>query len=199
MGKGLITKSISALRTKRKRLFKKHAKPWEFKDYKTMKLGERVQIDHMTVTKNGITVKHFQAWERQSKYLDAKVYSHAKASSAKRFLIDFAQQAPFVIESIQVDGASEFMAEFEDACAELGIPLIVLPPKKPEYNAGVERSNRTFREQFYNRVDLLEDSVRGIQAALRKALVKYNTYRPHRNLNGLTPMQYIQTTFPEAS
>lgn len=102
--KGLITKSASTLRTKRKRVFKKHATPWEFKDYKTMELGERVQIDHMKVTKNGITFKHFQAWERCSKYLDARVYSNAKASSAKRFLIELVKNAPIVIQSIQVDG-----------------------------------------------------------------------------------------------
>lgn len=197
--KGLISRSISALRTKRKRVFKKHAKPWEFKDYKTMELGERVQIDHMTVTKNGITFKHFQAWERKSKYIDAVVYSNAKASSARRFLIDFVKQAPIKIESIQVDGGSEFMAEFEDACAQLKIPLIVLPPKKPEYNGGVERGNRTFREEFYNRADLLEDSVRGMQPALTKAVKKYNTYRPHRNLKGLTPMEYIKNTLSETS
>jgi transposase InsO family protein len=197
--KGLISRSISALRTKRKRIFKKHAKPWEFKNYKTMELGERVQIDHMTVTKNGITFKHFQAWERKSKYINAAVYSNAKASSARRFLIDFVKQAPIKIESVQVDGGSEFMAEFEDACAQLKIPLIVLPPKKPEYNGGVERGNRTFREEFYNRADLLEDSVRGMQAALTKAVKKYNTYRPHRNLKGLTPMEYIENTLSEAS
>jgi transposase len=189
--KGLIIKSLSALRTKRKRVFKKHAKPWEFKDYKSMELGERVQIDHMTVTKNGITFKHFQSWERKSKYINAAVYSNANASSARRFLIDLAKRAPFLIESIQVDGGSEFMAEFEDACRELGLPLIVLPPRKPEYNGGVERGNRTFREEFYSRTDILEDSVRGMQAALSKALVKYNTYRPHRGLKGLTPMEYI--------
>lgn len=194
--KGLIIKSPSALRTKRKRAFKKHARPWEFKDYKTMLLGERVQIDHMTITKNGITVKHFQAWDRKSKYMDACVYSNAKASSAKRFLLDFVKRVPFSIEPIQVDGGSEFMAEFEEACAVLSIPFIVLPPKKPEYNGGVERGNRTFREEFYNRSDLLDDSVRGIQAALSKALIKYNTYRPHRNLNGLTPMQYSYDSYP---
>jgi len=68
-----LIKFLSALRTKRKRVFKKHAKPWEFKDYKIMELGERVQIDHMTVTKNGITFKHFQSWERKSKYINAAV------------------------------------------------------------------------------------------------------------------------------
>jgi len=190
--KGLITKSPSALRTKRRRVFKKHAKPWTFKDYTTMVLGERIQIDHMTVTKNGLTFKHFQAWDRRSKYMDAGVYSNATSKSAKKFLLNFVAKAPFPVLSIQVDGGSEFMAEFEEACAELGIPLIVLPPKKPQYNGGVERGNRIFREEFYNRADLLEDSVRGMEASLRKALSKYNSYRPHRTLKGLTPLQYIQ-------
>jgi hypothetical protein len=36
-----------------------------------MVIGERVQIDHMTVTKNGISFKHFQAWERKSKTIFA--------------------------------------------------------------------------------------------------------------------------------
>ena len=173
--KGLIQKSPSALRLKRKRTFKKHAKPWEYKDYKDMVLGERVQIDPMTVSKNGVTLKHFQAWERRSKHLFARVYSHAKSSSAKRFLMDFVKQTPFKILSIQVDGGSEFMAEFEDACGELSIPLIVLPPAKPQYNGGVERGNRIFRDEFYNRPHLLEDSVGGMQAALIKALIKYRS------------------------
>ncbi len=75
--RGLVSKSASALRTKRKRHFKRHAKPWTFKDYKTMIMGERVQIDPMTVTKNGICFKHFQAWDRRSKFIDAQVYSNA--------------------------------------------------------------------------------------------------------------------------
>ncbi len=114
-------------------------------------------------------------------------------------MTDFVARSPFPIEWVQVDGGSEFMAEFEDACAQLNIPLIVLPPKKPEYNGGVERGNRIFREEFYSREDLLEDSVRGMQAALSKALMKYNTYRPHRNLKGLTPMEYINNTLSETS
>ena len=40
-------------------------------------------------------------------------------------------RALFVIKSVQVDGGSEFMAAFEDACAQLKIPLIILPPRKP--------------------------------------------------------------------
>ena len=94
---GLIVKSLSATRTKRKRSFKGHANAWIFKEYEKMALGERVQIDHMTITKNGVVAKHFGAWERKSKYIDANIYSHAKSSSAKKFLLEFVANAPFKV------------------------------------------------------------------------------------------------------
>jgi len=192
MTKGLVQKSASALRPKRKRNFiKGHAKPWAYKDYQAMALGERVQIDHMTVTKNKLTVKHFQAWDRKSKYIMAEVYSHAKSASAKRFLLNLVAKAPFKILSLQVDGGSEFRAEFEEACAELDIPLMVLPPSKPTYNGGVERGNRIFREEFYANANLLADSIGAMRFELNKAINKYNTYRPHFALKGLTPLTYI--------
>jgi transposase InsO family protein len=81
----------------------------------------------------------------------------------------------------------------------LDIPLIVLPPKKPAYNGGVERGNRTFREEFYARPDLLADSIGAMRYELSKAVQKYNSYRPHRNLKGFTPLQYIQSRIQEAA
>jgi len=198
--KKLITKSISAVRARRKRNFNRgHAKPWKYKDYNKMELGERVQIDHMSVCKNGIRVKHFQAWERRSKYIHAHVYSNATSRSAKRFLEEFIELAPFKIKSIQVDGGSEFMLDFEQACADKGIPLIVLPPAKPTYNGGVERGNRTFREEFYLPASMQADSVGAIQYELKKAVKKYNEYRPHFSLDGLTPIQYIENSNLEAA
>jgi transposase InsO family protein len=41
------------------------------------------------------------------------------------------------------------MKDFEDACEAKNIPLYVLPPKRPQYNGGVERMNRTMREDLY--------------------------------------------------
>jgi transposase InsO family protein len=198
MSKGLILKSLSAPRQKRKRNFQKHAQPWKY-SMRPVKPGQMVQIDHMSVTVNQITVKHFQAWDPKSKYIQANVYSNATSVTAKRFLLELIQNAPFKISSIQVDGGSEFMLHFEEACAELGIELYVLPPKRPQYNGGVERGNRTFREEFYARRDMTADSARAINFELQKAVHKYNSYRPHTNLNMLTPLSYIQASYSEAA
>lgn len=128
----------------------------------------------------------------------AGAYGQAKSSSAKKFLLEVVRQAPFKVLSIQVDGGSEFMAEFEEACAALHIVLFVLPPKKPTYNGGVERGNRIFREEFYGQKNLLANSIGAMRAKLTKAVHKYNTFRPHFALEGLTPMQYIQSNLLKA-
>ena len=150
-----------------------------------------VQIDHMSASKNNLTVKHFQAWDRRSKFVHAMLFSNAKSASARKFLEGLLEVAPFPIKSIQVDGGSEFMAEFEQACADHKIPLFVLPPKRPTYNGGVERANRTFREEFYRNPNVTADSLSGLRYQLNIALKKYNAFRPHLNLNGTTPLEYI--------
>lgn len=194
--KGLILKSLSAPRQKRQRNFHKHAKPWQY-GMRSLKPGHMIQIDHMSVAVNQITVKHFQAWDPKSKFIQARVYSNATSRTAKRFLLELIHKAPFKISSIQVDGGSEFMCHFEEACAQLGIELYVLPPKRPQYNGGVERGNRIFREEFYAKSNLIADSVTAINDELQQALLKYNTYRPHASLNMLTPLDYIQSSYPE--
>lgn len=70
------------------------------------------------------------------------------------------------------------MREFEEACAALDLPLYVLPPRSPRLNGGVERSNRTFRDEFYELPTLLADSLGAMRNELARALEIYNTYRP---------------------
>ena len=197
--KGLIARSRSAPQKRKRNFSKGHAKGWNYKDYKDIEVGERVQIDHMTATKNGVTSKHFQAWERRSKHIHAQVYSNATARSAKRFLQELVEIVPYKIISIQVDGGSEFMADFETACEQMEIPLIVLPPARPKYNGGVERGNRTFREEFYACRDLIADSIGAMRFELRKAVEKYNKFRPHHALKGKTPMEYLRINQADAA
>jgi len=200
LAKGTISRSSSEPRPRKRRKFGKgHAKPWTYKKYSEMVMGERIQVDHMTVSKNGRTYKHFQAWDRRSKFIHAQICHFANAVQARRFLLELIEVIPFKIISIQVDGGSEFRGDFEEACAELSIPLMVLPPASPKYNGGVERGNRIFKEEFYCRNDLRARTMPEMRAELAKAVDKYNTYRPHKNLDGSTPMQYIKKALSEAS
>jgi transposase len=192
-----FSKSASALREKKKRRFNKHAKRFKFKLYADMKLGENVQIDHMTVTKNGLTVKQFSAWDRKSKFIFANCYGKADSKTASKFLEEFIANVPFNVLSIQVDGGSEFMGEFEATCEKLGIPLFVLPPARPKYNGGVERSNRTYREEFYGDKRMQETSLMGIRRELKKYTEKYNNERPHAGLNWKTPMEYLESVLED--
>ena len=196
--KGQITRSRSAPEKRKRNFSKGHAEGWSYKDYKDIEVGERVQIEHMTATKNGVTCKHFQAWERCSKHIHAQVYSNATARSAKRFFQELVEIKPYKILSIQVDGGSEFMADFETACERMNIPLIVLPPARPKYNGGVERCNRTFREEFYACRDLIAASIADMRFELRKAVEKYNTFRPHHAVKSKTPTEYLRNTQAEA-
>jgi putative transposase len=61
---------------------------------------------------------------------------------------------PFPVKAIQVDGGSEFMAEFEVACQTKAITLYVLPPRSPQMNGAVERCNGAWRYEFYETYDL---------------------------------------------
>jgi transposase InsO family protein len=82
---------------------------------------------------------------------------------------------------LQVDGGSEFAAEFELACQQKELPLFVLPPKSPKLNAHVERSHRTHNEEFYQ-VQADSDQVPRLNHQLRSWEHTYNCVRPHQSL-----------------
>ena len=95
---------------------------------KSKKPGDLIQIDHAPITASGYSVKHFDAICPTTRIAFGKAYSRATAACAQDFLEYIIKQFPFPITGIQVDGGSEFMAEFERGCALLDIPLWVLPP-----------------------------------------------------------------------
>ncbi len=77
------------------------------------------------------------------------MYCSATSLVAWKFLEFALEKIPFKVESIQVDGGTEFMGEFEKKAEEIKLPLLVLPPRSPKYHGGVARSNRIVREEFY--------------------------------------------------
>ncbi len=78
-----------------------------------------VQIDHLSAAiDTGFAVKEFKAMCPVSKLCCMRACSRAIATCASAFLDRLIRQAPFDIESVQVDGGSEFMAEFDLSSCE---------------------------------------------------------------------------------
>ena len=152
--------------------------------------GQMIQVDHMTYSRDGQSLKEFRAVCPVSKFAASRVFSRATAGNAARFLRAMADAMPFPVESIQVDGGSEFMADFERACEALDIPLHVLPPRRPQWNGCVERANRSARIEFWNRYDG-PLTVAGVAPRLAEHEFFHNYQRPHWALDCRTPNEYL--------
>jgi putative transposase len=137
----------------------------------------------------GVTLYHFGARDTVSRWDVLDVHSTLNARVARDFLTRVLARMPFPVQALQIDGGGEFMAEFEQACKELGLHLFVLPPHSPKLNGRVERSHRTHEEEFYQCYDG-DLSVTAIRPALCRWENIYNTIRPHQALGYLTPMEW---------
>jgi putative transposase len=152
--------------------------------------GDIVQIDTLTVSlAPNLAVKHFDAYDVHAKWTVAKPYRSATAKNAADFLDKVTAEMPWPVKAIQIDGGSEFMAEFETACAAKAIPLYVLPPRSPKLNGAVERCNGAWRYEFYATVDL-PTNIDSIAEHVDAFQHLYNHHRPHGALDGLTPNEY---------
>jgi len=155
--------------------------------------GELVQIDTLFVNvQPGCAIKHFTAYDPVAKWTVGRVAGKASAVSASALLDKLILEAPFPVKGVQVDGGSEFRAEFETLCKAKGLELFVLPPKRPDLNGCVERAQSTWRYEFYGCYDLPR-RIDKLQPLVDAFAHRFNHQRPHDALGGLTPAQYLKT------
>jgi putative transposase len=167
------------------------------KGYEVTRPGDLVQVDTLDVRPlPGYIHKHFSLVDCVSRYALTEIRGRATARTAQESLALMLARAPFPIRAIQVDGGSEFMAEFEDFCQQREIRLFVLPPRSPKLNGQVERSQRTHTEEFYECTDA-GHTVGELARALANWEVIYNTIRPHKALGLLTPWEFLQINYPD--
>jgi len=161
------------------------------KGYLAKQPGDLVEVDTVDLRPlPGVVLKHFTARDVVSRWDVLGVYTRATANTAAQFLDAVQERSPQDVKAIQVDGGSEFKADFEVLCQERGIRLFVLPPRSPKLNGCVERGNRTHREEFYEVYDL-DWSAAGVRPDLLHWERIYNAVRPHQSLGYLTPQEYI--------
>lgn len=161
------------------------------RDYAVVEPGDLVQVDTLDVRPwPGRSYKQFTAHDPIARWNVVGLHEGATATTAAAFLQRILTEMPFPVTGIQVDGGSEFMAEFEELCQRQALRLFVLPPRSPKLNGGVERAQRTHTEEFYEVTDA-EPSAPALRAQLGAWQRVYNTVRPHQALGYLTPLEFI--------
>jgi len=162
------------------------------KDYLADRPGAIVQVDTAYVSLfPGFSFKHFTACDVFTRWQVLEAHGRATAHAAAGFLDTILDRMPFPVQAIQVDGGSEFMAQFEDACRERGIRLFVLPPRSPKLNGHVERAQRTHKEEFYYRLTSAT-TLTQVNKLLRRWEDIHNTYRPHQALGQIPPLAFYR-------
>jgi putative transposase len=169
-------------------------RPWAIrkpKHWRIQQPGDLVEIDTKEIRmRRGVILKHFSARDVVSRWDVVEVHHRATSLAAARFLNTLLERLPFPARALQVDGGSEFAAEFELACQQKQLPLFVLPPNSPKLNGHVERSHRTHNEEFYE-VQAESDQLPVLNRQLRHWEKTYNCVRPHQSLDYLTPLEFI--------
>ncbi len=113
--------------------------------------GDLGQLDTLDVSlATGPHFKHFSLIDVVSRYGLAELRASATAITVKESSERMLARAPFPFQAVQVDGGSEFVAEFEEFCRQRNIRLFLLPPRSPKLNGCVERFQRTHQDDFYS-------------------------------------------------
>ena len=165
--------------------------------YSAKQPGDLVQVDTLELRPlPGVILKQFTARDVVSRWDVLEARSRATSATATQFLDTLQRRMPFPVRALQVDGGSEFAAEFEQACRQRGVRLFVLPPRSPKLNGHVERANRTHTEEFYE-VTPCSLQIPALNQELLAWERTYNTVRPHQALGYLTPLQFLHHCPPQ--
>lgn len=162
------------------------------KNYAVLEPGDLVEVDTLDVRPYPrIIRKHLTARDVVSRWDVVAAFDRINSRATTRFIDDIQKRMPFRIRAFQVDGGSEFAAEFERECQRRKIRLFVLPPRSPKLNGHVERAQRTHTEEFYE-VQHPSIDIPTLNRQLKDWELVYNTIRPHQSLGQITPLAFLR-------
>jgi transposase InsO family protein len=186
--------SCAGRRIQRKDRKPKARKP---KGYVPSKPGECVAFDTVEKIIHGSRRYLITATDVYSRFAFAyATRSHGSKEAAHVFKAIF-QSFPYKIEQVLTDNGSEFMKSFQSELDQASIPHWHTYPRTPKMNAHCERFNRSIQEEFVDwNMHLLQDPNQ-FNEKLADYLVWFNTKRPHKGLNGKSPVQFLTQENPE--
>lgn len=168
--------------------------------------GELVETDVAFMRKyKGKWLYQFTAVDSCTRWRFLKIYDEQHLGSALDFLQSLLAAAPFRILGIKTDNGAIFtnryngyykstrpfprMHAFTRLCRQNGITHYLIDPGKPAQNGKVERSHRTDREEFWNRVHFR--SLKELKRKQSTYVDWYNNEREHLGIGGKTPVELL--------
>ena len=145
----------------------------------------------------------FAGIDRATRWVYMEIRASKTAESARSFLNNLIEKAPFMISEILTDNGKEFTDRFRPSgereptgkhvfdrkCAENGIEHRLIKPRRPQTNGMVER--------FNGRVSEILDQTRfesskEIKETLMRYLRVYNHHIPQKNIGHITPIEALK-------
>jgi len=157
-----------------------------------------VEMDSVVVYVNNIRHNFMCCIDIYTKISFARKVKTLSSLQAALTFQEFQKHSLHPVHTVQTDNGSEFFKTFHKYIKEQGIKHQFIYPKSPKINGVVERFNRTIQEEFINRNDEIYYDLNAFEVKLQKYLAWYNNKRPHASLGYLSPMQFIQSNFPES-
>jgi len=150
----------------RKTKQKKKPKPYTRAEYPGQKLQVDVKYVPSKCVSTGQKYYQFTAIDECTRWTYRQMYDDKSSYSAKRFLIELIQVAPFPIRMIQTDNGTEFTNAllvtksehktlFEQALDSLDIIYKRIRIATPRHNGKVERQHRTDQLRFYDNLKMV--------------------------------------------
>jgi transposase InsO family protein len=149
-----------------------------------------VQLDGITIYRNGGKRYILTAVDRYSKVAYARMYKSKSSHHAADFLYRLLYLANYQIKNVQTDNGSEFAGEFNQAIEKRGLEQYFSRSYTPTDNAEIEKLNGTLKHEWLKWGNLtMEADI--FNKRLLNWIFEYNYVRPHQTLDYLTPMKYL--------
>ena len=145
----------------------------------------------------------FVAIDRATRWVFVEIRDSNTAESARLFLKNLIEKAPFVISRILTDNGKEFTDRFcpagereptgkhvfDQECVKHDIEHRLIKPRKPQTNGMVERFNGRIKS-IVQQTNF--ESTRQLEEILMRYAQIYNCNIPQRNLGHVTPVEALK-------
>jgi len=133
-----------------------------------------------------------------SRELYAAILPDQTQFSSKQFLEQMVEECPYTIEQIYSDNGTEYRGNpkyhaFMKECEKNGIRQGFTRPRTPRTNGKAERVIRTLMDMWHDKTHFKNRRHRQIE--LIRFVNYYNTVKPHKGIEDMTPMEKLISYF----